>query len=174
MIIPTTVPHSGLESSKGTAPLCEDGSDVPRRTTATFPRSPGCNAVSVLPDLDNLCCNRLHGRALRYYAINGEPPQSDQQFASEGDYHHLTDPATGRTRSFTEPDDLGAARLVTLPEPCEFDHHRSEPAVPCLPDPLLTYHCAAVIRRRGQPAPLTSKSRQRVAPRRECAARLPQ
>lgn len=51
MIIPTTVPHSGLESFKGTVPLCEDGTDVPRWTTATFPRSPGCNAVAMLRDL---------------------------------------------------------------------------------------------------------------------------
>ena len=38
MVIPTTVPHSGRESFEGTAPLCEDGAEAPRRTTATFPR----------------------------------------------------------------------------------------------------------------------------------------
>ena len=36
MVIPTTVPHSGRESFEGTAPLCEDGAEAPRRTTATF------------------------------------------------------------------------------------------------------------------------------------------
>jgi hypothetical protein len=48
---PTTVPHTRRESSKGTAPLCEDDAEAPRRTTATFPRSPGRSAVAVLPDL---------------------------------------------------------------------------------------------------------------------------
>jgi hypothetical protein len=41
MAIPTTVPHSGRESFEGTAPLCEDGAEAPRRTTATFPRITG-------------------------------------------------------------------------------------------------------------------------------------
>src|SRR5215831_3253069 len=36
-IVPTTVPHSGRESSKRAPPLCEDGSLAPRRTTATSP-----------------------------------------------------------------------------------------------------------------------------------------
>jgi len=40
-MISTIVPHSGRESSKRTPPLCEDGGRAPRRTTATFPRSPG-------------------------------------------------------------------------------------------------------------------------------------
>ena len=40
-MIPATVPHSGQESSKGTAPLYEDGIEVPRRTTETFPRVMG-------------------------------------------------------------------------------------------------------------------------------------
>src|SRR5262249_15262057 len=49
---PTTVPRAGRESSKGTAPLCVDDAEAPCRTTATFPRSPGHNALAVLPDLD--------------------------------------------------------------------------------------------------------------------------
>jgi hypothetical protein len=35
--IPTTVPHSGRESSRRAAPLCKNGAFVPGRTTATPP-----------------------------------------------------------------------------------------------------------------------------------------
>jgi len=37
MTIPTTVPHSGPESSRRVAPLCEDGGQAPCRTTVTPP-----------------------------------------------------------------------------------------------------------------------------------------
>ena len=49
--IPTAVPPAGLESSKGTSPLCVDGIMVPCRTTMTFPRSPARFAVAEQPDL---------------------------------------------------------------------------------------------------------------------------
>jgi hypothetical protein len=51
-LIPTTVPHSGRESSKRTAPLCVDGAAAPRRTTATFPRITGCLALAAQAGLE--------------------------------------------------------------------------------------------------------------------------
>jgi hypothetical protein len=51
-LIPTTVPHSGRESSKRTAPLCVDGAVAPRRTTATFPRITGCSSLAAQADGD--------------------------------------------------------------------------------------------------------------------------
>ena len=50
MMIPATVPHSGQESSKGTAPIYEDGIEVPR-TTETFPRVIGRDDSGAQPDL---------------------------------------------------------------------------------------------------------------------------
>ena len=44
-LIPTTVPHSGRESSKRTAPLYIDGAAAPCRITATFPRIAGLLCV---------------------------------------------------------------------------------------------------------------------------------
>ncbi len=44
-LTPTTVPHSGRESSKRTAPLYIDGAAAPCRTTATFPRIAGLLCV---------------------------------------------------------------------------------------------------------------------------------
>ena len=44
-LIPTTVPHSGRESSKRTAPLYIDGAAAPCRITATFPRTAGLLCV---------------------------------------------------------------------------------------------------------------------------------
>lgn len=52
-MIPTMVPHSGLERSKGTAPLCEDGGKRHAGQRRRSLGSPGCNAVAVPPDLDN-------------------------------------------------------------------------------------------------------------------------
>jgi len=46
------LPHSGQESSKGTAPICEDGIEVPRRTTETFPRVIGRDDSGAQPDLE--------------------------------------------------------------------------------------------------------------------------
>jgi hypothetical protein len=47
MVIPTTVPHAGPESSRGTAPLCIDGRKAPCRTTTTFPRTTGlCSSAT--------------------------------------------------------------------------------------------------------------------------------
>ena len=74
MVIPTTVPHSGRESFEGTAPLCEDGAEAPRRTTATFPRITGlqcrCSAARFWRRLDGGLCDCT----LRYHTVDDEPP----------------------------------------------------------------------------------------------------
>jgi len=48
-MIPTTVPHSGLESFEGTAPLYLDGAMSTMPDNGDVPSDPGCNAVAVLP-----------------------------------------------------------------------------------------------------------------------------
>src|SRR5215813_2233952 len=60
-IVPTTVPHSGRESSKRAAPLCEDGSLAPRRTTATSPWTTGPSRLGKPgPGLQDRSGYRLH------------------------------------------------------------------------------------------------------------------
>src|ERR1700761_8550229 len=70
MVIPTTVPHSGRESFQGTAPLCVDGAEAPRRTTATFPRITGlrccCGAARFRRRLDG----GLRDRTFRHHTVD--------------------------------------------------------------------------------------------------------
>ena len=75
-MIPATVPHSGQESSKGTAPIYEDGIEVPRRTTGTFPRVIGRDDFWGATRSKSRLYGRLHDGSLGHHTIDGEPPQS--------------------------------------------------------------------------------------------------
>src|SRR3974377_201998 len=74
MVIPTTVPHSGRESFEGTAPLCEDGAEAPRRTTATFPRITGLQCRWSAARFRRRLDGGLRDRTLRNHTVDDEPP----------------------------------------------------------------------------------------------------
>src|SRR6516165_574373 len=103
MVIPTTVPHSGRESFEGTAPLCEDGAEAPRRTTATFPRNTGLQCRWSAARFRRRLDGGLRDRTLRHHTVDDEPPYGNQEFTCERHHHDLANAAASRADALTEP-----------------------------------------------------------------------
>src|SRR5215472_10454291 len=117
-IVPTTVPHSGRESPKRAAPLCEDGSLAPRRTTATSPwttepepsRQPG-------PGLQDRSGCRLHDRAVWHQPLGDEPPERDQQLSRQCHHHNLPHAGARCAGAFPVPADVsGVCHWIAINE----------------------------------------------------------
>lgn len=131
MVIPTTVPHAGPESSRGTAPLCIDGRKAPCRTTATFPRTTGLCSSATRCSADRSIAGFI--AAPSGNTVGCVPPERDQELACKRHDHNLAKAPSCLADAFAEPDYLRRAWLVALPEPSQLHHHRSEPSIAGFP-----------------------------------------
>jgi hypothetical protein len=114
--VPTTVPHSGRESSRRAAPLFKTmrRHQAGQRRRPPWIRVPGPSCGSRAQSLGRVNISRgLHDRAPRDNALGREPPQGDQQLPCQRHNHHLAHPAICAADALTEPTDLSRVWLIS-------------------------------------------------------------